>query len=154
MPSGVYVRTEEMKKNMGRYIRTPEIRKKQSDAMKDRKVSDETKRKISKSKKGKHTGEKALWFGKFGKEHPCYKDGSALYSNLHIWLNKNFIKPKNCEICGLPENYDEKHKKLEWSNKTGRLIKNRSNFQYIHRSCHIKYDIKNKIIHERLENKE
>lgn len=73
------------------------------------------------------------------------------YSAIHYWNNKHFTKPEFCEICGLSEYYDKKHGKFEWSNKTGKLIRDRSNWQYVHRSCHKKYDYKNKIIHERLK---
>ncbi|KKL23948.1 hypothetical protein LCGC14_2420250, partial [marine sediment metagenome] len=49
--------------------------------------------------------------------------------------------PKLCEICG-------KQGKLELSNITGKLIRDVNNFQWVHRSCHRKYDFNNKIIHK------
>ncbi len=71
-----------------------------------------------------------------------------LYGKIHSWVGKRKPKPKNCEICGLPEFYNNKLGKLELSNKTGKLIKDVDNFQYVHASCHRKYDRENKIIHE------
>ena len=78
-------------------------------------------------------------------KHPNWKGGVALYSSIHHWIYKHFIKPDFCEICGNPASG-----RMEWSNKTGLLIKDIDNFQYIHVSCHRDYDNKNDIIHEGL----
>jgi len=118
-----------------------------SEAQKISHNKPEYKKKMSKAKSGKNNP----MFGKFGEEHPHYKDGVGLYTNIHIWINKYFIKPKLCEICGKPEYYDEEYGKMWWSNKTGKLIRDRSNWQYIHVKCHREYDYKNKIFHEGLE---
>lgn len=66
---------------------------------------------------------------------------------LHDWLNKYMPKTGICALCELPE-FHEDLGKLERSNKTGKLIQSFDNFQWAHRSCHMKYDRKNKIIHE------
>lgn len=69
------------------------------------------------------------------------------YVSLHQWITKNKPKTRICEICGLPEN----HKKLgllQLSNKTGKLIKDINNFQWVHPFCHRRYDTENKIKHE------
>lgn len=64
-------------------------------------------------------------------------------------INK-FPKLEFCEICG--KKYDSYGKsKLEWSNKTGKLIKDRKNFICVYHSCHMKYDIDNKNLHEGIE---
>ena len=133
----------------------------QSEAIKISHNKPEIKKKMRKAKSGENNpmfgrigkkspiyGKKNYWFDKTGKDHPAYKDGNGLYTNLHTWINRYFLKLRLCEICNLPKYYDERHGKLEWSNKTGKLIKDRNNWQYIHRSCHKIYDYKNKIIHK------
>lgn len=76
-----------------------------------------------------------------------YKEN--VYVVIHNWVRRYKPKPKNCDICGLPDNY-ENLGKLELSNKTGKLIWDLNNFQYVHRICHKQYDKKNNIIHERI----
>lgn len=66
---------------------------------------------------------------------------SEKYQAIHNWIKKNKPKPENCEICGKPG-------KLELSNKTGKLIRDIDNFQWIHCSCHKNYDINNNLFHE------
>ncbi len=78
-----------------------------------------------------------------------WKGDDAGYLAIHTRIRKRKIKPKNCEICGLPEYYEDLGR-LELSDKTGLCLDNNDNFQYIHRSCHIKYDADNKIKHIKL----
>lgn len=100
--------------------------------------SEETKNKISKSHKGKYVGDK----------NPNWKGDNAGYHPKHVWLRKNKPKPEVCDICGLPEYYNDNLGKLRLSNKTGKLIRDINNFQWVHESCHKWYDKENKIIHE------
>lgn len=73
----------------------------------------------------------------------------AKYPTIHVWVNENISKTGICNLCGKPEFY-ENLGKLVISNKTGLLIWDLNNFQWAHRSCHIKYDRENKIVHEGL----
>jgi len=52
--------------------------------------SDQHKKNLSKSLKGKYTGEHALY----------WKGDSVKYSGLHMWLRRNKPKPDACEKCG------------------------------------------------------
>ena len=70
-----------------------------------------------------------------------WKGDKAGYSAIHYWVQRYKPKPEACEICG-------KDGRLELSNKTGKLIRDINNFQYVHKSCHIKYDIENEIKHQ------
>lgn len=56
------------------------------------------------------------------------------YSSLHRWLRKNYQKTGVCENC-------LQKKKTEWSNKTGELIRPRSNWQELCHDCHVEYDM-------------
>lgn len=132
-----------------------------SDAKKGKPRSEEYIRKLSKRMKGKkhwnygkHHSKKTrrkMSDAQSGNKHHNWKGGIAFYYSTHQWIYKHFIKPELCEICNLPEYYDEEYGEMEWSNKTGKLIKDRMNWQYIHQSCHRRYDRDNKIIHEGLE---
>ena len=62
------------------------------------------------------------------------------YVAIHTWVRLRKKIPKVCEICKKPG-------KLELSNKTGKLIRDIDNFQYVHCSCHRHYDMDNNIIH-------
>ena len=104
--------------------------------------SKESKKKRSEKMKGKNMRDKS----------PNWKGDNAKYDAIHNNIRKNKPKPKDCEDCGKPENYDIKngYGKLELSNSTGKLIRDINNFRWVHQSCHIKYDKENKIIHEGL----
>jgi len=88
-------------------------------------------RSLSEAGNGKHNSEK----------HGMWKGDKAGYAAIHYWVQRYKPKPEVCEICG-------KEGRLELSNKTGKLIRDIENFQYIHKSCHQEYDKRNKIKHE------
>jgi len=74
-------------------------------------------------------------------KHGGWKGNNVGYVGLHEWIRKNKPKPELCEICGKPG-------RLELSNITGKLLREVDNFQYVHKSCHKKYDKFNNIKHE------
>lgn len=88
-----------------------------------------------------------------GNKSGAWKGGIAIYTTIHVWIRNHKPNPKICDICGLPEYYNEKLGKLELSNKTGKLIRDINNFQWAHHSCHFWYDKENKIVHEGLDDK-
>jgi len=73
--------------------------------------------------------------------HGMWKGNEAGYAAIHYWVQRYKPKPEVCGICG-------KSGVLELSNKTGKLIRDIDNFQYIHKSCHKKYDKENEIKHQ------
>jgi len=135
MNTGKYKRTSEMK--IGKYKRTEETKRKMSIAQTGKKKSEVIKRKMSET-------HKLL----IGKKSSNWKGGITPleYDRLHRWINRYFIKPDFCEICGKLA-----FGKMEISNKSGKLIRDINNFQWAHQGCHRKYDNKNGIIHEGLE---
>ena len=115
------------------------VKKKISRTLKGKKHTLEHRRKNSEAKKDKNN----YWYGKYGEENPSWKGDKAGYKAIHKWVGINKCKPENCEICGNPEYY-ENLGRFELSNITGKLIRDTNNFQWVHRSCHIKYDHMNK----------
>ena len=76
-----------------------------------------------------------------GKNHPNYgKQRGYGYYILHTRVKKRKPKPELCEICGLPEFY-ENLGRIELSNKRNhQYTDNPNDYQYIHMICHFKYD--------------
>lgn len=113
--------TPEVKRKRKEYNQRPEVRKARSEIMKARAISNEN--------------------------HPHWKGDNVGYKALHKWIKKEKPKPKLCELCGEPEYY-KSFGKFQLSNKTGKLIRDTNNFQWVHQVCHSKYDGFNGIIHE------
>lgn len=127
--------------------RSDETRKKISEGNKGKKKSDETKRKLSEAHKGKKLSEehkKSISEALSGEKSANWKGDDARYDAVHKWASKNKSKPEFCEMCG------KSGRKLQLSNKTGKLIRDINNFQYVCIFCHRKYDKENKIIHEKI----
>ena len=87
--------------------------------------TEESKKKMRKSSKGQ--------IGLKGKNNGNWKGDNALYNSIHGWINNNFNKPENCESCN-------KKRKLEWSNKNHKYLRNKEDWRCICRSCHRRYD--------------
>ena len=107
--------------------------------------TDKTRKIMSVLKKG----EKNWMYGKYGRECVNWKEDEAEYAAIHARVRKRKPKPENCDICGLPEFY-ENLGKLELSDMTGLCLDDDDNFQYAHHSCHVNYDKENNIIHVKL----
>lgn len=61
-------------------------------------------------------------------------------ANAHDFVRRHFIKPETCEFCGI------KKRNMEWSNKNHKYHKEiRSEWQYLCRSCHSRYDFGHKL---------
>lgn len=122
-----------------------------------RHVSEETKRKISKTltgrKQSKETIEKRRkkmighpFWGlqkqpkwmierrlKFGSENNQWKENPS-YSTLHDWVRRHKGKPKKCEFCGKTEGM------LHWANISGEYKRDVDDYMSLCVSCHRKYD--------------
>jgi len=62
-----------------------------------------------------------------------WKGDKAKYFAKHFYMRKYKTKPDRCEICG-------EKKKLELSSKDHKYTRNVDEYQYICKSCHVKYD--------------
>lgn len=101
--------------------------------------SNKTRKIMSDKKKGKNHP----FYGKFGKEASNYKHNNVKYSQIHGRAYRVDPKPKDgiCAYCGKVTDKNSKTK-LEHSNKdhSYRLPINPDDWQWVHRSCHKKYD--------------
>ena len=104
------------------------------------KLSEETKNKISKNNARYWLGKKRLETGKLlrGKNHSFWAGDNVGYSALHKWVRSRLGKPKLCKFCGV----NNKEKKIDWANKSGKYIRDLSDWIRLCRKCHKNYDLK------------
>lgn len=118
-----------------------ESKKKMSDKMRGRRVTDETKKKLSDASRGRVVSEETK--RKIGDS--SRKDNNDIgYEAIHLRAHRIDPKPKD-GICAYCHKIKDKYEnsKLEHSNKDHfyRLPINPDEWQWIHHSCHMKYDI-------------
>lgn len=78
-----------------------------------------------------------------GKNHPSYKE-KLTYKHLHQMLIKTYGNPKKCEHCGKKLAYTGKIRKtanIHWANKSGKYLRNRSDWLTLCVSCHKRFDL-------------
>lgn len=110
-----------------------------------------------------HMGEKHYAYGKHQSEetiekkrlsmkglfannkHPQWKGDNVGYDALHAWVNRHINRSEICQIC-------KQNKRLDLANITGVYNRDFSNWRYLCRKCHVRYDKKLFIIN--LFNKE
>ena len=94
-------------------------------------VSEKTKKKISKNRKGKSAQN--------AEKNPLWKGDKVGYHGLHSWVNRNFIRPDKCEICSKPDNAQRRQ---QWAKKDhSNNSRNREDWIYLCAKCHVNYDI-------------
>ena len=71
---------------------------------------------------------------KWGKAKWFWKDKPNEYRNLHKKIGKLWGKANLCEKC------NRKNTRYYWSNKTGKYLLERNDWQMLCASCHWKYD--------------
>lgn len=107
------------------FVFSPELRKQIAETTsknnRGRKISEQGRKNISESKKGH--------------KHPNWKGDKVGYKGLHSWINENWGRKRECEICGT-----KKAKKFEWANLNGIYNRERKNWKRMCCSCHDKYD--------------
>ena len=57
------------------------------------------------------------------------------YDGLHDWVERNLGKPRKCDKCGVLNS-----KVYQWSNKSGKYMKNLIDWQRLCVKCHSRYD--------------
>jgi hypothetical protein len=103
--------------------------------MQGKKHSVKTLEKMKKSAKERVAKGLAVPPLKLGKDHHWWKGGLALYESTHNWVVKNYGRPKLCERCGTT-----KVLRFEWSNNSGKYLKERIDWERLCVSCHRKKD--------------
>ena len=120
-----------------------ETKIKMSKSRKGKKLSEDHKNKIRKASMGNThgfvKGHKTWSKGKgalfLGEKNPHWKGDNISYTSLHGWINNNFGKPVKCENCGGDKN-------LDWSNKDHNYSRERKDWQVLCKKCHRGYDKK------------
>lgn len=67
--------------------------------------------------------------------YPNFQGTVQEYKKLHKWVGQNFVKPNDCERCGIST-----AKRYDWATVDNRYTKLRKDWEYLCRSCHIKSD--------------
>lgn len=120
-----------------------------SDSHKNKKVSQQTKDKISKFFKGKtyeeiHGIEKAKLLkkkrsiSKLDRKNPQWKNKPSI-SAIHEYIRRRKPKPKVCEHC-------KSKPPKDLSNKNHRYTRKLSNYEWLCRKCHREYEKKNNLL--------
>ncbi len=71
-------------------------------------------------------------------KNPAWKGDEAGYHAMHKWLEANWGRPSECELCGSTEK-----RKYEWANKDHSYKRKRDDYIRLCTSCHRKWDILN-----------
>ena len=95
-------------------------------------VSDVRKR-LAKGAKTPYCSMKCLGQYRRGPKHYGFKTGKIAYTSLHAWVRRNLVMPQFCEICQL-------YPPRDVANITGIYDRDFSNWKYMCKSCHFKYD--------------
>jgi len=75
--------------------------------------------------------------------HCNWKGEECGYGSLHDWVRSRLGKPERCFFCGTKES-----KKFEWANISGFYHRDLNDYMSLCKSCHVKYDKKNKSIYK------
>ena len=67
------------------------------------------------------------------KDNYMWKGDSVGKKALHIWIRLRLIEPENCPNCGKVET-------LDLANKTGKYLRDLSDWEYLCRRCHMESD--------------
>lgn len=104
---------------------------------KGRRLSDEFKKKLSES----HKGKPAYW----NKEErsACWKGDDVGYSGVHYWVRKYKGEPTRCSKCDIRGNLLGRRWSIEWANKDHKYQRNLQDYIPLCIPCHKQYDIEN-----------
>jgi hypothetical protein len=94
------------------------------------KMSEETKKRVSESKKGKIPSEQNFF----------WKGENAKYGARHMWIILHKGKPNHCSFCGKTE---LRPRQYNWANIDHKYRRNLDDYIRLCASCHQKYDIEN-----------
>jgi hypothetical protein len=72
----------------------------------------------------------------FGVKVKSWKETTNEYNYLHKWVGENKGKAHGCRICG----FDNKYKKYEWSNISGKYLWDLDDYESLCMSCHRRKD--------------
>ncbi len=112
-----------------------EIRKKISKSLRGRKLSEETRRKMSISaRKRVERGIKPPLHSMPSEKNPNWKGDKVGYAGLHLWIRRNKPKPTYCEICN-------KNPPRDVANINGIYNRDIMNYKWLCKKCHRNFDL-------------
>lgn len=114
-----------------KYRQTPEYRNNISEKHKGKIISEEQRKKISATQKGK----------RLGAENATWKGDNVGYRSLHEWVIRLKGTPNICEHCGLDSKVEKK--RLVWANKSHEYKRDLEDWMRLCYVCHRKYDFPN-----------
>jgi len=112
------------------YRRTSEFKDNLSKKHKGKVISEETKRLLSESLKGRFKG-KASW---------NWRGNNVGYRAIHDWVIRQKGKPNKCEHCGMGT---ADKIRLVWANKSHKYLRETDDWLRLCYRCHRKYDFPN-----------
>lgn len=69
-----------------------------------------------------------------GADNPNWQGDEVSYKGLHLWVNRNKVKPSACAHC------NRMNRRLEWASKSREYKRDLDDWLALCRSCHLKYD--------------
>lgn len=72
---------------------------------------------------------------RLGADSPNWKGDDVGYAALHNWVERRLGKPSKCNQCGT-----EDAACFDWANKSGKYLRDLSDWERLCRSCHMKSD--------------
>lgn len=66
------------------------------------------------------------------------------YRALHHWVRRQLGRPMKCVLCG--QEQTESGKKVQWANKSGRYLRDKSDWICLCSRCHKWYDRKKEVL--------
>lgn len=72
-----------------------------------------------------------------GEQHCGWKGNEVGYRALHMWVSKELGAPTKCENCGRD---GLTGRKIQWANKSGKYLRNKSDWIRLCAKCHVLRD--------------
>ena len=139
--------------NVGK-IRTQDVKEKMSKSIseymhshpghpflnywKGRKMKVQSKLKMSNSHK-KRWENKKFRNSQLGENSKNWKGDTLSKGGIHSWMKRTYGSPRKCDECGITN-----AKRFDWASIDHTYLRNRSKWRRLCRSCHRKYDYRNK----------
>ncbi len=73
-------------------------------------------------------------------EHYAWKGDDISYSGIHHWVKKHLGSPTKCKHCGKDDLIGHQ---IQWANKSGKYLRDITDWIRLCISCHIEYDKSN-----------
>lgn len=89
---------------------------------------------------GQKRCQKCFGIFRVGKNAPAYKEKLTNYKHLHVVISNLLGKPEICEHC---KKSGLKGRAIQWANKTGKYLREPTDWLRLCSSCHRVYDLKN-----------